>query len=468
MWFKKNNIKKIDIKKKWKKFINFIGIISVLLILTIWYFIISNIDIIKLDILKPAKKDKKYISSNIEIEKDENNSINVLLVWRWWWQHDAPNLTDTIILANINFDLNIISMLSIPRDLYVDYKNWGSWKINNIYATNSYKTNSKELWMKALWEKIEEITNQKIDYFVNIDFNWFVKLIDSIWWIELTIDKQFIDTQYPDWNWWYKTIVFKKWTWLFDWENALKYARSRHSTSDFDRSLRQQQIIDAVKNKLTAWFFLSSPLKIKELYWVFNKYVYTNISLQEMLTLWIKLKTSNYKLQSFNLNDSCFYWSSTCTTWWLLYIPSRDLFWWASVLLPENSNINNLSNYKIIHKYTNLIFNNPDIFQEKYRINILNSVKVNYLASLLTDEIKKYWFNVPEKNAIWNTKTPYEKSIIYYNNIDENSKIIQALKDFFPKITFEKTQWPKHAKELDVNIEIVIWSDYKTIFNQVF
>lgn len=463
MWFKKNNI-----KKKSSKLINFIWIISILLLIIIWFFIVSNINFINLDILNNSKTNKDFITSGTGTNSNKINKINILIVWIWWWNHDAPNLTDTIILTSIDFNTKIISMLSIPRDLYVDNINWTTWKINKIYASNSSKNDSKKTWMEELSKKIEEITNQKIDYFVNIDFNWFIKLINTLWGIELIIDKQFTDAKYPDWNWWYKTVTFKKWTWLFDWDNALKYARSRHSTSDFDRNLRQQQIIDAVRNKLTAWFFLSSPLKIKELYNIFNKYIFSNIDLQEILKLAIKLKTSNFKLQSFNLNDSCFYWSNSCSKWWLLYVPIRDYFWWASVVLPEWADVNNLSEYEIIHKFANLIFNNPDLFQENYKINILNSLKVNYLASLLTNEIKKYWFNIPEEKSIWNTKIIYEKSIIYYNKIDEKSKTIQALKNFFPEIIFEKINLPKFTTESDINIEIIIWQDYKKIFNGVY
>lgn len=317
-------------------------------------------------------------------------------------------------------------------------------------------------------KKIEEIVNQKIDYYINIDFNWFTALIDTIWWVELTIPEQFIDYQYPDWERWYKTIVFKKWTWLFDWENALKYARSRHSTSDFDRSLRQQQIIDAIRNKLTAWYFLNSPSKIKELYNVFTDYIYTDLKLQDVLKLAIKVKSSELKLQSFNLNDSCFYWSENCVSWGFLYTPNREFFWWASILLPEWADVNNVSNYNEIHKYTNLIFNNSDLYTENYKINVFNSLSINYLASLVADELAKYWLNIPSENSIWNTKTLFTESIIYYNNIEEDSKIIQTLKDFFPNIKFEKSEWVKFTQELDVSIEIVIWEDYKDVFNQIF
>jgi anionic cell wall polymer biosynthesis LytR-Cps2A-Psr (LCP) family protein len=62
---------------------------------------------------------------------------------------------------------------------------------------------------------------------------------------------------------------------------ALQYARSRHSTSDFSRSLRQQQVIKAIFEKLTATENLTNMNKLRELYDNFTKMVMTNVSFQE-------------------------------------------------------------------------------------------------------------------------------------------------------------------------------------------
>ena len=463
MSFKKKNIKKSS-----PLILNISWIIAIFSIFFLWFFILRNIDFINLDFLKQIKINNKIIiKSDEELNNNlrEKNKINILVIWRWWWNHDAPNLTDTIILASINSETNIISMLSIPRDLYVEYNNNRSWKINEIYALESNKNNNKKTWMNQISKKVSEITWEKIDFYVNIDFNWFQKIIDIIWWIVLTIEENFTDNNYPDWNWWYKTIIFKKWTWLFDWESALKYARSRHTTSDFDRSLRQQQIIEGIKNKLTTTYLLTSPLKVKELYDTFKEYVLTNLELKDIISLAFELKTSNYTIQSSNINDSCFYWTDSCEKWWFLYTPNREYFWWAAVLLANWTNVNDLSNYEILHKYTNLIFNYPKLYEENYKINIFNSLKINFLASIIADEIKKYWLNIPKINSIWNTKEIYEKSVIYYNNIDINSETIKVLKNFYPKIEFIEIKWNKYSKELDTKIEIIIWNDYKEIFN---
>lgn len=461
MWFKKNNI-----NNKYKMLPNFIGLISLILIFCLWLFLIKNISIFNFNIDKHDEinlvwenNDKININTNEE-KLEPENKINILAVGRWWGDHDAPNLTDTIILASIDIDKKSINMLSIPRDLYVEYPNTEEkGKINWIYAKISHKTSNKKKWMIALEDKISEITGEKIDYFVNVDFNWFKTIIDTIWGVEINIPKNFIDEKYPDWNWWYRTLVFKKWTWLFDWENALKYARSRHSTSDFDRSLRQQQVIKAIKEKLTWSYFLTSPWKIKEIYEVFINHVYTDLSLWTIIKLAYNLNgTWEFKIISSNLNDSCFYWSDTCSKGWFLYTPNREYFWWMSVLLPHWTNKDTLSDYSYVKKFTNIIFNHSKIFEENYKINIFNSIKVNNLAWILSNNVVKYWFNIPSINSIWNTTQLYPKSIIYYNNIDENSETIKILKTFF-KWDFIETKYPKYSKD-NAEIEIIIWKDY--------
>ena len=483
MTFKKNNIENPP------SFIaNLIWLIALSIILFLWIFLIKNANFFNFKIIEnninswsiiknnesnnlSTVSDSKVIKDNNKIIKNDkvikdNNKINILLAWRWWWNHDAPNLTDTIILASINLDTKTISMLSIPRDFYVEYtsmysSSWTTkkWKINWIYAIYNFKNNSQKIWMNTLRNKVSEITWEKIDFFINVDFKWFTKIIDTIWWIKMTVPNNFIDEKYPDWNWWYKTLIFKKWIWLFDWSNSLKYARSRHSTSDFDRSIRQQQVIKAIKEKLTWSYFLTSPWKIKELYEVFINHVYTDLNLQTIIKLAYSLNWPwDFKIISSNLNDSCFYWSDTCEKWWLLYSPNRELFWWMSVLLAEWTDIENLNNYKKIHKYTNIVFNLPKIFKENYKINIFNSIKVNHLAWKLSNDIVKYWFNVPSKNSIWNTDKIYKESTIYYNNINDDSVTLKAIKYFFNwKII--KTNKSLYSKT-NANIEIIIWEDY--------
>ncbi len=470
------NFKKKSIIKKDTNVLNIIWIVSIWVIFIIALVFIKNVNFIQIkideqQILRASEekeeKERTMLEKVLWIKKtsttqDENeNDLTILLVWRWGWNHDAPDLTDTMIVTKINSKNKIISMLSIPRDIYVKYP-WTDnyyWRINWIYSRYMWQKDDKQYWMEMLEKKITEITWEEIDYYINVDFNWFKQIIDTIWWINIEVAENFVDYQYPDWRWWYSTLVFKKGIWLFDWESALKYSRSRHSTSDFDRSLRQQQVINAIKEKLTWSYFFTSPWKIKELYWVFSENVTTDINLTKILKLAYTVSWKDeYKITSSNMNDSCYYGSTNCQKWWILYVPNRDLFWWMAILLINWTHISKLSSYEESVKYSNIILNYPGIETENAKINIFNSLKVKNLAWELWNNMLKYWFKIPEQNSIWNTPEELEKTTIYYNGISKNSDTIKALKTFF-NWEFIETELPKYSKDA-ANIEIVIWKDY--------
>jgi anionic cell wall polymer biosynthesis LytR-Cps2A-Psr (LCP) family protein len=105
-----------------------------------------------------------------------------------------------------------------------------------------------------------------------------VRLIDSIWWVKLSVPKTLVDEKYPDNNHWFQTFVLRKGNWNLDWATALKFVRSRKNTWwDFWRSERQQQVIKSLKEKLLSSSYLTSPSKIKKIYNIFDKYITTDI-----------------------------------------------------------------------------------------------------------------------------------------------------------------------------------------------
>ena len=85
--------------------------------------------------------------------------------------------------------------------------------------------------------------------------------------------------------------------------NTLKYARSRHSTSDFSRSKRQQQIIEATLNRMFSSDNLSVG-KLKELYSFYTTIVKTNISLEDIIGL-AKHGTNLPTMYAFTYTSQC-------------------------------------------------------------------------------------------------------------------------------------------------------------------
>lgn len=461
----------IESKSKSNIFTLLIWIISVIFIVFVWIWFLNQVSSTKFDfnsIFKIVWFDLKFddITQNKNILK-ANWKTNILIIWRWWKENDAPDLTDSIILASINYDKKMVSMFSIPRDLYIDYPTWYKWRINEAYLRGIKKTWNKLDWIDSLKKVVKKITWEDTHYYINLDFAWFREIIDTIWWIDIDVPEAIVDTTYPWPNDTYQTFRISAWPQTLDWANALKYARSRHTTSDFDRSLRQQLIVKAIREKVLSLWMLSSPSKIKWLYSVVKKHLETDLDATQIIALAMYLKElPKENIVSSNLNDTCFYGSSVCEKWWFLIVPDRSQFGWAAILLQEWWSYNDLSNYESIEKYTNLVFNYPHVYTENLKINIFNATKVSWLANIVADSLKKYWFNIPSKNSVGNTSwEKYLKSQILYTTWSwwVKPETVEALEQFIFGWSQKVEKLPKYSKENDVKIEIIIWDDYKLL-----
>ncbi len=401
---------------------------------------------------------------NANIASSLDGKTNIVVIGRGGIENDAPDLTDSILVASLNHEKEFISLFSVPRDLYVEYPTGWGWKINEVYSRGLRASGwDQAKAMDALKEVLQKITWEEIHYFANVDFEWFRKVIDLVWGIEIDVPDNIIDHSYPGPNHTYQTFRIQKWFQILDGTTALKYARSRYSTSDFDRSLRQQLIIKSLKDKFLDIGFVSSPSKIKSVYNTLNEHVITDLEIGQIIQLALYIKDlPRENIVSSNLNDSCFYGSSVCEKWGFLYAPVRADFWGAAVLLQNGASKNNPSNYNSLLMYTNLVFNHPEVFLENQQIHIFNGTKVPWLAWDIASKLKKYGFNIPSQNSIWNTGDDiYEKSVILYGSW-AYSQTVEALESFIFWWS-QETILPKYSKDLENKIEIIIGNDYKTL-----
>ena len=457
-------LQKLHFKYKWihkrNRIVGFVLWTSgVIFVLIVGIILLSNIPSINIT----YNFLNKFSDSIVEwTEKDLDGKTNILIIWRWWWDHDAPNLTDTIMFGSINFSSNTISLLSIPRDLYIESPLWWEWKINEVFHYWLLKTWEEDKAIKILGQKIKQITGENIHYYVDIDFAWFRHIINSIWWITVDVPEEIIDESYPDWKLWYETFAVKKWVQDMNGELALKYSRSRYTTSDFDRSKRQQIVINAIKDKLSSLGFLTSPAKIKWLYLAVKESIKTDLTLPEIVNLAFFAKDLPRKnLLSYNLNDSCFQWDEVCGIWWFLYTPRRIDFDNLSVLLPYWADKKHLSNFDYTQRFSNLIFNHPQLYLENPMIHIYNTTWIPKLALNYALNLKKYGFNIPEVDSISNlSRLQFDKSKIFYNWLPDDSKTLEALRLFIFWWT-EKSENARYTVDQNVRVEIIIWNDYK-------
>lgn len=216
-------------------------------------------------------------------------------------------LADTIILISFNKANNQASLVSIPRDLYVDIPEHGKEKINSAYAigeARSYGGGGLKL-MKALLSRISGVY---IDHAVSVDFEGFQKIIDHLGGIVVyrntpfIEDKQWIHDGQEGKDYW-RLDEEKGWIFyvpegenIMNSEDVLYYVRSRYSSSDFDRMRRQHEVISAIKSKSLNLGIIANPVRI------FNilKIVENNIRIDTSIS---KIKELISIVQQTNIQD---------------------------------------------------------------------------------------------------------------------------------------------------------------------
>ncbi len=234
-------------------------------------------------------------SGNKSLIGEENDRIDVLLIGIGGKGHESGNLADTIILGSFKPSDNQVAMMSIPRDLSVKTANYDWTKVNAINAYAEAKESGSG--GTAMTTALNEILGGNIDYYVTVDFSGFERLIDEFGGIDIYVERDLIDYQYPTRGKEnvfpienrYEILNIKKGQQHMDGALALKYARSRHALggegSDFARSKRQQKILSALKEKVFSLNTLLNPKKINSLLTAYNEHIYTNLEIWQIIKL---------------------------------------------------------------------------------------------------------------------------------------------------------------------------------------
>ncbi len=210
--------------------------------------------------------------------------INLLLIGVGGSGHPGGTLADSIMVASLDPQNKKVALLSIPRDLRVPIPGAGTTKIN---AAHSYGESRKAGdGPKLLKETVSSILDLPIHYFVRVDFQGFVKAIDSLGGITVDVPKPVSDPLYPAKDMLgYEPFYIKAGVQPLSGATALKYARSRETSSDFDRAARQQQILLAVRSKALSAGVLANPKKISDLLGILGSHVRTDLEVGEMQRL---------------------------------------------------------------------------------------------------------------------------------------------------------------------------------------
>jgi LCP family protein required for cell wall assembly len=154
----------------------------------------------------------------------------------------ARGNSDTLMLIRVDPRTKVLSLLSLPRDLYVPIDGYGTNKINAAYANGG-----APLAIKT----VSQVLGVKINYYVPVNFHLFRKTVDTFHGVYLDIDRRYYHANNGAGN--YSAIDLKPGYQKLYGAQALEYVRYRHLDSDFIRTARQQAFVREFKRRLDVW-----------------------------------------------------------------------------------------------------------------------------------------------------------------------------------------------------------------------
>jgi LCP family protein required for cell wall assembly len=200
-----------------------------------------------------------------------------------------PRRADSILLANIGFETKQVRLLSIPRDGWVEQLRLNRSgeletahdKIGHSFSYGMQEDSAAPYDAGRARTKatVEALTGQPIDFYVVIQFEGFVKLIDALGGLDVDVEKRM---KYRD-RAGGLYIDLQKGLQHLDGEQAVGYARFRHDAeSDIGRMRRQQQIIKLVIDKLKQ---PEIAMKYQTLAQLMAESISTNLTLDQLYAL---------------------------------------------------------------------------------------------------------------------------------------------------------------------------------------
>lgn len=257
--------------------------------------------------------------------------LNILLIGQDGGRqgvNDGSLLTDTMITISVDPVTGRLAFISLPRDAtniplprsFAAYNALGGkWnnKINTLYAQaranpGLFPGSDKNRGYNALMGALGELYGLDIKYYVSVDLNSFRQVVNTLGGVVVDVQLPVMDTAYSTGDGRGKLKLYvPPGMHKMNGQQALAYARSRHGSSDFDRSARQQRVITSVRDQ-TDIDSLLEPGVLTDLIKNLQKQIKTNIPpklVPKMLSLAedVDLESrENLVLSSSKYVDTCY------------------------------------------------------------------------------------------------------------------------------------------------------------------
>ncbi len=402
-----------------KRFFKRLAIVLGILILLLVGFLAYKIFIASGNIFKGGGQSLigKDGIDKTKLQHEGDGRVNVLLAATSEDDPDHPGgiLTDSIMILSIDPVNKGATMVSIPRDLWVDMPNCTLYyqeKINAAYQCGEEIGFNEEGFpaggMGYLQKIVESTFDLNINYYAKINYTAFRQAVDAVDGIDVTIDspdpRGILDRNF-DWicNYSCYKVKWPNGPVHLDGEHALYLARSRNSAGgygmprgDFDRTEYQRKMMISLKEKATSLQTLGNPVKLGALIDSIGNNLVTNFSRDEMIKLYSLAKDIQQdKIKSIGLADGD---DAVLTT---------GNISGASVVLP----VAGAGDFSQVQLFVRKNMIDPYVVNEKPTIALFNGSGRAGLATEQKDLLESYGYKVV---AVENAPTQdYVKTMFY-------------------------------------------------------
>lgn len=291
-----------------------------------------------------------------QVDAADTNQFAILLSGYGGPGHQGGFLSDVIQVAHVDLQQQRVSLISIPRDLHLSE----GYKINAVLSRGMSQSGQVADGLEQLRQLVSQITGLAIPYFVGIDFVGFKRTIgQELGSIEVQVAQKLDDPWYPldgaqldpcgyteaeiaeltanysgfalesKFACRYERIHYEPGLIKMEGHDALAYVRSRHSSSDYDRSRRQAEVLTGIRNKL---FDLEVLNKLPRFHEAISRHVSTNLDLAAAAQLApLLVQGREFSINNINLSPENVLRSSTSSSGAFILTPKAGSNNWQEV-----------------------------------------------------------------------------------------------------------------------------------------
>jgi LCP family protein required for cell wall assembly len=358
--------------------------------------------------------------------------VHVLLIGLDSTRNLSGQNTDVIIMAVINKDTKQVSLLSIPRDLWVYIPTQG-WNRINMAHKFGHRTGYPGGGPGLLAETIRVNFGIPTDHWARIDFRGFTRAVDELGGVDMVIACP-VNLQYKPPGSEEEEQILEPGVYHLDGATALRYVRTRRDGTDFDRARRQQQFLKAVWQQAKRAGLIA---QVRGLWTALQDSFQTDMNVLDVLSLAplvLDLKPERIRSRYISYNH--------VTNW-------RNADGW-SVLLPKYDKIQQL----VASLYAPPSSSGNALDGEGARIAVKNGTWQTQIALVAADQLGWAGLKVVETGPVENPGVAQTQIIVYRDKPRSVEVLVRELGVNAGNVIYQPDP------EAPVDIEVIVGEDY--------